>query len=744
MTPDEIHQQLQTLLQANFNHLSRPVQPHTSQPFYPMPLAMPVAPAWMNQPHQAQQFNQMNSSLPPLPSFSPLSCSIDTSLSGCTDWTDLILGELDSGIPERIAACKRDRNYVVIECVDPLKRTTQATQDADLGYGTIRTKKQADLNKIIDQHINQNSNQFNDDSNLSNYDGNIASITTEQPSDSVEEIEAEFDAATRFTHYEQLNPLIDSQAAHSKVNPPSNLSNHSPHNPLNASSSSSSGDGKSSFWSTPHPTRRCFLIHNNNLHDILLTVGLLPSASNIDILDLFTHDGQPIHSTTRTPIAKGTSFELVVQARTAIASDLIGLTQTHIVFQFETPTRWNAAPSLSSQVIDVIADRLLDFHVQHFMTVRTIKMVLVDKTTQSLLSRESKPFYPVHLREIFDRTLYGVSLADSLPTMTGAMPPLPPSFTSVRSGSSLPKFHMPPTLIRANMRRATRAHDEMAKEVLEHEWHQFVQQVKFEWTERHNQHAQHMLHQARHLYPVDEEYFQQRKRLTHHLCNLQIGLYAEELQCQVDVRSYDMFYVELKEYSLPSHLQSVLDEPLELVALRVLGVAEQRPAVQIGQKIEMRIADEEKSFAHPHHLPLRLIAVVHSVREDTVYCTFPIRAFMAYTTASSSSVALSSHLFHVRFSLDRLPFRFMHRAVIAMHGIEHAVRWILPSKRDQQLVPVPKTNAGLPEIEPFDSKCNFEQLTAVQHIVANSQRGVPFIIFGLVEMDTRCTRRAGK
>jgi hypothetical protein len=239
----------------------------------------------------------------------------------------------------------------------------------------------------------------------------------------------------------------------------------------------------------------------------------------------------------------------------------------------------------------------------------------------------------------------------------------------------------------------------------------------------------------------------------------------------LDVRSYDLYYtpplqqapkttasIAAAAAAAAASSSSFILPQQEFVHLRVPGVAERRPALSLGDRVELRLADRS---AAQHSLAI--YAYVHSVREETVSLTFPLAQIIEclrheldekimqqrqkdgpleeeddesslITATERKDKFFSSCLFHVRFGFDRISFRFMYRALWLLHASPHSTeRLLFPSSRHAQAqahAQDPLLLRDLPTIEPIDPKLNFEQLTAVQLIVAKSHGQAPFVIFG--------------
>lgn len=532
------------------------------------------------------------------------------------------------------------------------------------------------------------------------------------------------------------------------------------------SSSLPDGADSSDFWKEPHPPRRVFSVKNKLDFPVVLALRFLlmqmqPTSRQFH---LFTSSGARLVETSRLVIEPRSVVEIVVQVNSA---EDVGMVTQFLVFDLELPARWARSPSDASHSVaeeaccssSSLASSLLSFDVKHVTIVRALKVINVDPHAIKVLSREAKPFFPRELKTCFDAP------ADLL--FQANPPPLPGSFTSLLA--QLPHFELPRELELLHARRHLALSccsggdpaELSAKNTSEDfaiAWARHTEQVKKTWfaTTLHLDALQ-SASDARQCPSLPKNVNSNVHALIcSHLCNQHIGLHAEELQMSLDVRSYDLYYVPLKQVA---ELKGPIDEQQEFVNLRVPGVAERRPALSLGDRVQLRLAD--RSDTSSSSLPsISIDAYVHSVREDTVCLTFPLAQIVKYlqhelaekiaftrkkeaprgrerpivTTAERMDAFFSSCLFHVRFGFDRISFRFMYRALQALQASPHsAERFLFPSVRhvgSSTKSSVLSMPPELPTFEPVDSKLNFEQLTAVQHIVAKSHGEAPFVIFG--------------
>lgn len=544
----------------------------------------------------------------------------------------------------------------------------------------------------------------------------------------------------------------------------------------------------SAFWRWPHPPRRIFTVSNSHDFPLVLSVRFLALQRLLARqFGLFTAAGTPLSESSRIVIEPNASAEVVVQAE---SSETIGLVCVFLLFDLEFPALWSrsasrargspnspASPAAASP--PSIADSLLSFEVKHVTIVRALKALNVDRMAMRTLNREIKPFYPVQLKALFDHS--AAEIFSALP------PSLPRSFTSVLD--ALEGFELPEgmDILHARRSSAQRISPEAAAHAareFEAAWAQHVAEVKARWIDArdHFDLMEEMdaqqeeggdgldrfgnkfsspapaLHDADFSAGRSAENLAMRARIRTHLCNMEIGLHAEELQMGLDVRSYDLFYSKLQPSpvlrgqpaSAASASSSRVTPVQEFVVLTVPGVAERRPALAIGDRIELRLADRDPSLA--------VYAFVHSVRESEVMITFPLQQLLEHLglyvdqsrvgivpKAEDDSEAAAAeaeeaqkltaaratffrrHLWHVGFAYDRISFRLMYRSLHLLHASPHAARLLFPSRADAL---APAYMPELPTIKPVDPNVNFEQLTVVQHVVARSHGLAPFIVFG--------------
>uniref|UniRef100_A0A3B3C825 RNA helicase n=1 Tax=Oryzias melastigma TaxID=30732 RepID=A0A3B3C825_ORYME len=174
-------------------------------------------------------------------------------------------------------------------------------------------------------------------------------------------------------------------------------------------------------------------------------------------------------------------------------------------------------------------------------------------------------------------------------------------------------------------------------------------------------------------------------------------LYLEELQMEVDIRSYNI------PNSSKEHAVLSADPRIKhLLVLEVPGVSENRPSVLRGDAL----------LVYPQgETGVKYRGYVHGVLLDSVKLGF-------------ASDLLQGIKFNVEFVISRLILRLQHRAA------ELALTHQLGSVLFPDALPCSCPEPDLPQL--FDRKLekNPEQYRAVQQIVTGSSRPAPYLVFG--------------
>lgn len=176
-------------------------------------------------------------------------------------------------------------------------------------------------------------------------------------------------------------------------------------------------------------------------------------------------------------------------------------------------------------------------------------------------------------------------------------------------------------------------------------------------------------------------------------------LHLEEIQMEVDIKKYDLYGKTM-----------TLDKTnKKLLILKVPGVAENRPSVLRGDKLNVCLSDDRNQ-------PITVYeGYVHRVELDKVILGFSRKLLQKF---------VNNMKFDVEFNINRFPLRLQHRAVEL--AVQHALGNVLfPSDKDTG-------HSELPHLSMFnkDLENNPEQKAAVQHILSGSSRPAPYLIFG--------------
>ncbi|XP_064633916.1 putative helicase MOV-10 [Lineus longissimus] len=179
-------------------------------------------------------------------------------------------------------------------------------------------------------------------------------------------------------------------------------------------------------------------------------------------------------------------------------------------------------------------------------------------------------------------------------------------------------------------------------------------------------------------------------------------LHMEELQMEVDIRTYDMTGITMTRNG-------------KLLELRVPGLAENRPSVLRGDHILVRILG---SNGVPEDTEYR--GYVHVVQLESVLLGFSNKLLSKF---------IDNMKFNVRFTFNRLPLKLQHRSTELAFELNlkdlifpqrnTVCRWGTITDPDRKLSFCDK-----------NIERNNEQATAVRHIVAGSSRPAPYLIFG--------------
>ncbi|CAH1266453.1 MOV10 [Branchiostoma lanceolatum] len=181
-------------------------------------------------------------------------------------------------------------------------------------------------------------------------------------------------------------------------------------------------------------------------------------------------------------------------------------------------------------------------------------------------------------------------------------------------------------------------------------------------------------------------------------------LHIEEIQMEVDIRTYDLRNAVMGRDTNP-----------RLLTLQVPGLAENRPSVLKCDHL----------FAYEHHRGLvgttRYKGYVHHVELNEVKLGFHRRFLDRY---------LPGKTFNVRFTFNRQPLQLQHRAVRTMQTRNMMDQVLFPDASPVGQIPLTRDSDA--NLTFFDRllRENEEQDQAVRHIVAGTSRPAPYLIFG--------------
>lgn len=140
-----------------------------------------------------------------------------------------------------------------------------------------------------------------------------------------------------------------------------------------------------------------------------------------------------------------------------------------------------------------------------------------------------------------------------------------------------------------------------------------------------------------------------------------------------------------------------------LPRLEVVGLAERRPSVLLGDEVTLYHSDKDNEHG--------FIGFVHELHENNI-------SLKLHPTFDAS------FQYDVEFSMSRISFRRMHQALSLDHGLDHLLH---PGPVD-----VFRTNRPIRASTPFDQNMleNAPQQAAVSSILDLPENSPPYIIFG--------------
>ncbi|KAK7145167.1 hypothetical protein R3I94_011307 [Phoxinus phoxinus] len=218
--------------------------------------------------------------------------------------------------------------------------------------------------------------------------------------------------------------------------------------------------------------------------------------------------------------------------------------------------------------------------------------------------------------------------------------------------------------------------------------------------------AKHKLEDSERLSPsVRQQLPRVRRVLDTALCmknyneRFHLLLYLEEIQMEVDIRKYD----------LSGKTMTLDKENKRLLILKVPGVAENRPSVLRGDKLNACVSNDKNQPVTVYE------GYVHRVELERVKLGFSKKLLQKF---------VNNMKFDVEFNINRFPLNLQHRAVelAAKHKLGDV---LFPSDKGIG-------DTALPNLRMFnkDLEDNPEQKAAVQHILSGTSKPAPYLIFG--------------
>ena len=211
------------------------------------------------------------------------------------------------------------------------------------------------------------------------------------------------------------------------------------------------------------------------------------------------------------------------------------------------------------------------------------------------------------------------------------------------------------------------------------------------------------------------------EQLSHeatYLALLKYLLWMEECQMIFDIAEYDLHYVKLSKFTL-------LQSNVFTCELKIIGSNEGRPKVVMGDKIRLRVVEEDVSN-FPLGSPFEIIGVIsdYNLRTEKAFCIF-----------ECPFAALCQSLrYHVRFTFEHSGFIIMHDGIEIIANSPILQSRLFPN--ETQFNTVMKRHQFVSKERTLKTGLDRDQEAAINHIlnlcydengVFNSQ---PHIIFG--------------
>nr|CAD7408107.1 unnamed protein product [Timema cristinae] len=189
-------------------------------------------------------------------------------------------------------------------------------------------------------------------------------------------------------------------------------------------------------------------------------------------------------------------------------------------------------------------------------------------------------------------------------------------------------------------------------------------------------------------------------------CNLSANNYCDLFSLLLHIEEHQM-KIDIHTFDCDNQILKAIPGEHNLLALKVPGLAENRPSVLRGDAIYVEILGDNNH--------LRYEGIVHRVRENDVHLGFHKNFITKYVMGMQ---------LRVQFTFNRLPLRVQHRALSMLRRCE------------VQKLMFPSIYRGLFGVSPItkwfnrDVSTNQQQMTAVTNIVFESASPAPYIVFG--------------
>nr|CAD7600593.1 unnamed protein product [Timema genevievae] len=194
-------------------------------------------------------------------------------------------------------------------------------------------------------------------------------------------------------------------------------------------------------------------------------------------------------------------------------------------------------------------------------------------------------------------------------------------------------------------------------------------------------------------------------------CNLSANNYCDLFSLLLHIEEHQM-KIDIHTFDCDNQILQAIPGEHTLLALKVPGLAENRPSVLRGDTIYVEILGDKNH--------LRYEGIVHRVRENDVHLGFHKNFITKYVKGMQ---------LRVQFTFNRLPLRVQHRALSLLRRCE-VQKLMFPSICRGLFGVSPITNIGFSKWFNRDVSTNQQQMTAVTNIVFESASPAPYIVFG--------------